>query len=96
MFGGKRGQEKRETHITVSPRWSFFKGGKPMTLSDKTAHYGLKKIFRDEAPQLENNNHDNGLLLCSVTQLNRLNKKREKKERRSHALDVTGLRLASI
>lgn len=51
-----------------------------MTVNDKIAHYCSKNIFPDEASQLENNNHDNGLLLCSVTPLKCLKNRKKKKK----------------
>lgn len=48
--------------------------------SDKTADYCSKNIFLDEASLLENNNQDNGHLLCCVTPLKWFKKGREKKK----------------
>lgn len=81
---------KDETQVYVSQRRDFQKN---MTVSDKTADYCSKNIFQDEASLLENNNQDNGRLSCCVTPLKWFKKG---KKRRSHALDVTVLRLGSV
>lgn len=67
---------KDETQVDVSQRRGFKKN---MTVSDKTADYCSKTIFLDEASLLENNNQDNGRLLCCVTPLKWFKKAKKKK-----------------
>lgn len=54
--------------------------------SDKTADYCSKNIFLDEASLLENNNQDNGHLLCCVTPLKLFKKRERKKEEVMHSM----------